>query len=803
MILSLRPARVPFASCVLLASALLLVAGCGAPQAAATLSMPLRVDYDLLDSVPAQPIDYESQIRPILESRCVVCHGCYDAPCQLKLSSWEGMARGGSKEIVYDGARIRAADPTRLFIDALTTSEWRGKGFHPVVAEGATAAYERLDGSVVYRMLRRKQLHPQPLTGRLPAGIDIGLDRKASCPTLAEFDDYAAEHPQQGMPFALPNLDPDQYQKLVHWLAQGAPRRIPPALDALAAEQIAAWEQFLNGQSLKERLVARYLFEHLFLASLHFEGQGPRSFFELLRSKTPPGQPIVPIATRRPYGDPEGPFFYRLRAQQGSVVAKSHLPYELSPARLQWLRELFLAPDYAVKALPSYEPAVASNPFRAFAALPLRSRYRFLLEDARFFIEGFIKGPVCRGQVALNVIEDRFWIVFFDPDSPLASNSAYVNQLADYLAQPSEMEDTLQLVSSYGHYLRLENRYLEARRKAAHLAFPLPLERALGLLWNGAGTNPNAALTVYRHSDSASVDQGLVGEPPETAWILDYPLLERIHYLLVAGFDVYGNLGHQLNTRLHMDVLRMEAEDNVLAYLPAKVRKSVHDSWYQGIRSGDGDDIVPWWMDVDLVTGYQTANPLQELYDHVATQLGPLSKPSIPRPCPGQGCDSEARQAAIARADQAIDKLARMHGKIVEFLPELAFVRVELGGAPEADLAYTLLSDKSYDNVSSMFSEHELGQRRDASGDRQTVLPWLEGSYPEFFFVVPIAEVESFAARYEGIGNRDDYERFTARYGMRRTNPAFWRAADWFNAQALREQPERAGILDLNRYQNR
>ena len=799
---SLRPAHVPSAALVLFAVVLAIVAACGTPSAA-TLSMPLRVDYDLLDSVPAEPIDYESQVRPILESRCVVCHGCYDAPCQLKLSAFEGIARGGSKEIVYDGARISAADPTRLFIDALTTAEWRKKEFHPVLAEGATDPYQRLDGSVLYRMLRLKQLHPQPLTGRLAPGIDVGLDRKASCPTLAEFDDYASEHPEQGMPFALPNLDPEQYQTLVHWLAQGAPRQAPPALDAAVAEQVATWEHFLNGQSPKERLVARYIYEHLFLGNLHFEGQSPRSFFQLLRSSTPSGQPIVPIATRRPYGDPGGPFFYRLRPQQGSVVAKSHVPYELSPARLHWLHELFFEADYRVDALPSYAPEVASNPFRAFAALPLRSRYGFLLEDARFFIEGFIKGPVCRGQVALNVIEDRFWILFFDPDSPLASNSSYIDQLGEYLAQPIEMEDNLRLVTSYGHYLKLENRYLEARRKAAHLALPLPLDRALGLLWNGGGTNPNAALTVYRHTDSASVDQGLVGEPPETAWILDYPLLERIHYLLVAGFDVYGNLGHQLNTRLHMDVLRMEAEDHLLAYLPAKVRKAVHDSWYQGIRSGDAEDIVPWWMDDEFVTGYQTAQPQQELYEHVKARLGPLAMPAIPRPCPGQDCDSAARQAVILRADQAIFKLSRMRGKIVEFLPDVAFVRVELGGAAEADLAYTLLSDKSYDNVSSMFSEHKPGERRDASGDRQTVLPWLEGSYPEFFFVVALSEVDSFVARYDGIANRDDYERFTARFGVRRTNPAFWRAADWFNAQALREQPERAGILDLNRYQNR
>jgi hypothetical protein len=308
---------------------------------------------------------------------------------------------------------------------------------------------------------------------------------------------------------------------------------------------------------------------------------------------------------------------------------------------------------------------------------------------------------------------------------------------------------------------------------------------------------------VYRHSDSASVDQGLVGEPPKTSWILDYPLLERIHYLLVAGFDVYGNVGHQLNTRLHMDVLRMEAEENLLAYLPAKVRKTVHDSWYQGIRKGDADDIQSWWMDDELVTGYRTAQPQQELYEQIAARLGPLSKPAIARPCAGQDCESETRTAAIARADRAINPLSRMHGKIVEFLPDVAFVRVELGGAPEADLAYTLLSDKSYDNVSSMFSEQKPGERRDASRDRQTILPWLEGSYPEFFFVVPLAEVDTFAARYDGIRTRDDYERFTARFGIRRTNPAFWQAADWFNAQALREQPERAGIFDLNRYQDR
>jgi hypothetical protein len=41
------------------------------------------------------------------------------------------------------------------------------------------------------------------------------------------------------------------------------------------------------------------------------------------------------------------------------------------------------------------------------------------------------------------------------------------------------------------------------------------------------------------------------------------------------------------------------------------------------------------------------------------------------------------------------------------------------------------------------------------------------------------------------------------RYGVRRTNEDFWKHADWFNSQHLRAEPVKAGIFDLNRYQNR
>jgi len=763
------------------------------------------VEYDLLYTLPEEPIAYDEKVRPILESRCVVCHGCYDAPCQLKLSSTEGIHRGANKEEVYNAGRVKPADPTRLFIDAITTEQWRQKDFHPVLNEGDADPVKNLESSVMYRMLRQKELYPQARTGMLSDEFDVSLDRAQTCPTLDEFDDYAAEHPKGGMPYAMPNLDRDEYKTLVYWLAQGAPMAQDKPPSEGAAKQIDRWEAFLNGSSNKERLVGRYLYEHLFQAHLHFDGTDEREFYRLVRSTTPPGEPVAVIATRRPYGESAGPVFYRIVRHQGSIVAKTHLVYELSAQRLQRYRELFIEPDYEVATLPSYEPAIASNPIKTFAAIPVKSRYKFLLDDARFFIEGFIKGPVCRGQVALNVIEDQFWVVFFDPDADLVSlDDDFLNHVADYLASPAELEDNFRLLSSRRHYKRLFQKYIHTRDDARDDIGPVNIRDAMRYIWNGDGTNPNAALTIFRHLDSASINFGFIGDYPDTAWIIDYSVLERIHYLLVAGYDVYGNLGHQLNSRLYMDFLRTEGEDYFLAFLPVDQRQAIRDAWYQGIRQSNKDDEGEVsWLNREYVTGYQTDNPQLELYQHLEDYLGPLAGDGdfINR-CPTDECRPTASEAVL-RVDTAMQRAARMDGVVVQILPDAAFIRVRMGGKPEDDLAYTMISNKAYKSVSSMFEGEKLGDRRDYEYDTQTVVRWLEGAYPNFFYVVDLDDIEKFVEEYDAIQSRKDYEAFVARYGKRRTSEDFWEHADWFNAQYQREQPQLSGIYDLNRYQNR
>ena len=84
-------------------------------------------------------------------------------------------------------------------------------------------------------------------------------------------------------------------------MAAGARATEPAPLSPSLAKEVRHWEEFFNGSSLKRQLVARYLYEHLFLAHLYLEDQGASTvFFKIVRSRTPPGTHVSLISTRRP-----------------------------------------------------------------------------------------------------------------------------------------------------------------------------------------------------------------------------------------------------------------------------------------------------------------------------------------------------------------------------------------------------------------------------------------------------------------------------------------------------------------------
>ena len=722
--------------------------------------------------------DYPPAVKSVLETRCMVCHGCYDAPCQLKLDAWAGLQRGASKDEVYDGTRLKTANLTRLFEDAQTTEQWREKGFYPVLDE------TQASGGVVARMLELKQQHPLPSDEQLPDSFDLALDRDQQCPRAEEFDDFVQKHPQWGMPYAFPGLNSDEHRVLETWLTEGAPGVQLPAASKAEATAIKDWETFFNGSSLKQQLMARYIYEHLFIGNLYFSELDDSRYYNLVRSRTPPGKPIEIIATRRPYDSPGAePFYYRLQSLRTSVLSKRHMPYALNPARMQRWQSLFLEPNYDISVLPSYQTRVASNPFVAFRELPLQARYKFMLDEAQFTIMGFIKGPVCRGQVALNVIDDHFWVAFVEPDTEREIQAAeFLARESGNLRMPRGKSGLLVSLVEWRKYSRKQLKFLKAKYEHVVEQTGADGERVdLDLIWDGDGNN-NAALTIFRHNDSASVVKGFVGQQPKTAWVIDYSLLERIHYLLVAGFDVFGNVGHQLETRLYMDFLRMEGEQNFLLFLPASERVALRDFWYRNARDHVKqyvlNDSVAFDRDTDIQ--YHTDNPKKELLEMLQRRQ--------------YGASAERYRVT----DENLSTLQTLTGPPFSLMPPVSFLQVLDSQAQEQ--VYSIVHNSSYTNNAQLFMET---QRRIPSEDSLTIVKGFIGAYPNVFFQVREQDLGAFVKDIVAMRNEKDYAQLLSRYGVRRTAPWFWSLSDSFYRHALQHYPREAGLFDLNRYQNR
>jgi hypothetical protein len=742
--------------------------------------------------VSAQAQHFINEVKPIIDNRCVVCHACYDAPCQLKMSSVEGIDRGASKALVYQGTRLTATAPTRLFEDALTTQEWREADFHPVLNERMQNSTANLDAGLVARMLIQKENHPLPDQKQLE-GFDFAVDRNQQCPTIEEYAQYEKDYPTWGMPYGMPNLDKGEYATLMSWLENGAIMNAHIPLTEGEQALVNTYENFLNKSSRKSQLSARYIYEHLFLSHLYFsELEGPTRFFTLVRSATPPGQPVQRITTRRPYDDPEVPrVYYRIIPEQGTIVDKTHMPFALNNQRLQDWTTWFVNTPYTVKELPSYEVDVAANPMTAFEALPVNSRFKFMLDNAQNTIMAYIKGPVCRGQLALNVINDRFWVVFVDPDKADLPeiNDFYASQ-KDNLKLPGELESNTLPVTNWVKYSKQQARYLDGKSEFTNRWFKNGENLTMNVIWDGGGTNPNAALTVFRHFDSASVVQGLVGTQPKTAWVLDYALLERIHYLLVAGFDVYGNFGHQLMTRMFMDFLRLEGESNFLTLLPKDVRHEEHSSWYQNQNTQLSDflqrNIAPFDQPSSVV--YKTDNPKAELFDMLEEKLKPILNDRYKIVDTGF---APKHEALLRQVDS-------IKGEGLQYVPQLVMMMIKAQSGEEQ--LFTMIHNNSHTNISSLFNEES---NRDYENDDLTLVRGVVGSYPAAFLELDEEQIPQLVSMLQAIETEEDYVALLDKFAVRRSSSDFWPFSDRVHQWYQQNQPIEFGLLDYNRFENR
>ncbi len=741
----------------------------------------------------AGQVSFSRDVQPVLAEKCVACHACYDAPCQLNLGSAEGLERGAHKLPVYQGSRRHAQQPTRLFVDANNEDEWRGLGFFDVLQDPQQQ-------SVLLQMLSLARRHPLPAdNSKLPTGLDLSLNRSDSCPTPAEFNTYADKHPHGGMPYAVTGLSDSEYDTLANWLIQGA------AMDATswqptAAEQaqIDQWETLMNGTSNEQRLLARWLYEHLFLAHVYLDEESGKQgrFFQWVRSHSDSSAAPREVTSRRPNQDAGTHFQYRLRPVQDVLVHKTHITYPLTQAKLERVRELFWARPWQVDALPGYGRRARSNPFETFAAIPAAARYQFMLDDAEYFVRTFIRGPVCRGQIATDVIRDNFWTLFQDPAHDLyITDAAYREQVDPLLALPGANTREEKLLSSWRRYSKSRNAYEKIRSKA-YARLPAP---GWDELWQG---NDNALLSIFRHHDSASVRKGLVGEVPQTLWLMDYPLLERTYYQLVVNFDVFDNLSHQLQTRLYFDLIRNGSEVNFLRLMPPKSRQSILDSWYQ--YSGK---VKKWlvYTKIDTHTPSALALPAERSVQEFGRQLATRFADLDARPDPINRCNSAFGHRPGLTDEQAASEqlLSRLASRpaaglpVINFLPEASLLRVEFSdGSREI---YSLLRNRAHSNVAFLMGE---SLRYQPGLDTLTIYPEVLSSYPNFMFSVAAGELDDFVWAMQKISTREDFDVLVDRWGIRRTHPQLWEHFHDLSRHIGESQPLERALLDMNRYED-
>ena len=345
-----------------------------------------------------------------------------------------------------------------------------------------------------------------------------------------------------------------------------------------------------------------------------------------------------------------------------------------------------------------------------------------------------------------NLIQEQFFVFFLRPDADnmvmsaednMVMSAEYAKQAQDELILPGVWGSDVPIVDDVPFLWRLvAQREAYRKLRADGMRKLRPAGYRLEDIWNGDGRNPNALLTVFRHFGNAVVTQGPAGDLPKTGFVLDYPLFERLVYNLVINYDVFGNVGHQVLTRLYMDMIRMEAEELFLDFLPPSQRLGLRMSWYRG---GFLTDLKLRYLfplvDSSAPTGVIYRNEARaqaELVERVMNEHLPLQVRGRPdvlnwkvlRLPPG------AVMPELTATEQALRQIASIKAAsatpFARFLPDLAvvLVRGEDGGAR----LYSLVHNREHTNVSWMLEE--FGALRSAGGLAHRA-GWRAGRIPQ------------------------------------------------------------------------
>lgn len=749
------------------------------------------------------PEFYSKNIQPLFDNRCIACHSCFNAPCQLNLQSYEAFERGATKLNIYDGLRLKSVEPTRMWIDAHSTTSWRSKGFFSV------SEAKPIEENLFLTTLMLRVAKPEVSVTKQVAASML-------CPeTTASLKDLASKGPELAMPYGFPPLDTQEVSQVSRWIAKGAPgpssaeikKTYEPA--SKTWNQAREWEVFLNGSSLNQQLVSRYIYEHMFLAHIFFPTETDK-FFRLVRSKTSCRSGIEEVSSRRPNDDPGvKKFFYCLNPLKYTQVMKTHIPFEWSAKKLARYKEIFSKTSWQTKSLPGYEAGVAENPFVAFADIPVKARYEFLLEDSHYQVSTFIKGPVCNGSNAVNSIQEQFYVFFMDPDSDnMVMSKDYEKKVQNLLVLPGVFGSEVEIAETAPFYkVLIDHREKYRLARTEFLKQNKPQGYVLKDIWDGNENNPNAVLTVFRHDDNAVILKGAVGDLAKTMFVLDYPLLERLVYNLVVNFDVFGNVSHQLLTRIYMDMIRMEAEELFLAFLPGNERLKYRRQWYEGFLAQIKMKYIFPTVGSTEPTGVKFTNDEKDtkkqmvekiLFFHLNAKTrgvtDNLNWKMLEVP------ESLQETEPADRVQDLLKKITSVKAQdktpFARYFPDTAYIKIQ--GTDKKIRVFTLIHNKEHENISFILGE---SLRMKPSDDSLTLYEGYLAPYPNMIFDLKESDLPGFTQAILKISSEDHYRALVQQFGVSRKHRQFWSHYDELNTHFRSQDKTNFGFLDLTRYE--
>jgi hypothetical protein len=286
-------------------------------------------------------------------------------------------------------------------------------------------------------------------------------------------------------------------------------------------------------------------------------------------------------------------------------------------------------------------------------------------------------------------------------------------------------------------------------------------------------------------------------------WVIDYSQLERIYYALVAGFDVFGNLTHQVSVRRYMDYLRIEGELNFIDFMPSEARVPMLQSWYIGDKSIDSIEHEVVASDHGTLVHFETDDPKREFVERVVNDHILKSTKIEFDEVNYHPAEAQFTMPTSFETDQDI-----LNGFKALTAPGTAFIRhnnmsginlfyVHVRNYKGKDHMFSIVINRWHDNVNSLFGEEK---RLDPAKDTINFIRGSVGSYPNFFFVVEGRDVPDFFDLLANFDGSPAYLEKLHRYGVNRADDSFWETYDWFQDRLEEADPLRAGLYDLNRY---